>query len=89
MILTRKQLLHLPVETQSGRPLGRVIDIDIETDGHTIWRYHVARGEPILPGLTYDKLMISPSQVISLDDAKMIVEDALVKDSLPAEGAVS
>ncbi len=84
MILARKQLFHLPVETVSGQKLGRVIDVEIDQETHGVARYHIAKGELVIPGLSTGTLLVAPSQVVSINDKKMVVDDALVQDPLVA-----
>ncbi|MFC1687684.1 PRC-barrel domain-containing protein [Patescibacteria group bacterium] len=81
MILSRKQLLHLPVETRSGQSIGQVIDLEFDAAEQRIWRYHVSQGSVFLK----NKFLISPSQVISLSEKKMVVEDGVVKNTLLSE----
>jgi hypothetical protein len=73
MIITAKQLLQLPVWTQSGIRLGRVVGFGYEAETQTVLRYEVRRslfGAPFLVGR---------DQVVSLDTEKMVVEDAVVR----------
>lgn len=79
--LSRKQLLHLPVETRAGQQIGSITDFEIDADTQTVWRYEVANGDVLIPGLFGKKLFISPTQVVTLDSKKMVVEDAVVKDA--------
>lgn len=81
MILSRKQLLQLPVETRSGQSIGRVVDLEFDAAEQRIWRYHVSQGSVFFK----NKLLISPSQVISLSEQKMVVEDGVVKGTLLSE----
>lgn len=78
MIVSDKQLFNLPVETQSGDPLGHIIGMEIESDGQRIWRYHVVKG-----ALVFKKeYLIAPSQVVSISKERMVVEDATIKDAI-------
>ena len=87
--LSRKQLLHLPVETRSGQQVGTIVDFEVDADTQAIWRYEVANGDVLIPGLFGKKLFISPTQVVTLDPAKMVVEDAVVKDAQFVRGMAS
>lgn len=66
------------VETYSGRPLGRIIDAEIDLSNHTITKYVISPGRWL--GLK-QKLLISPNQIVEITDKKIIVEDAAVKET--------
>ena len=87
--LTRKQLIHLPVVTRSDQAIGTVVDFEIDAETQTVWRYEIAQGDILIPGFFGKKFFVAPSQVISLDAKKMVVEDAVVKDAQLAERLVS
>ncbi len=76
MKLTISQLHNLPVETQSGRALGRVVDVEIEPGQQEIRTYHV-RSRAFIPGLFEQKLLIDRGQVVRLTPTKLIVEDGV------------
>ncbi len=80
MFIDSKQLKKVKVETQSGQYLGKIIDIELETDTGIIEKYYVKNSLSI-PGLFENKLIINKNQVISFDNEKMIVEDSLLKES--------
>lgn len=69
-----KQLLNLDVYTQSGQYLGKVVDVDIDVAAHRIITY-VVKSTNVIKNLFQEKLLINSSQVISISDEKMIVED--------------
>lgn len=75
MNLTNNDLIHLPVETQSGQHLGRISSFEIDLENQSIIRYYVKTG--LIKGLWHQELIIAKNQVISVDSEKMIVEDNL------------
>jgi sporulation protein YlmC with PRC-barrel domain len=77
MQLTFDQLKNLPVYTYSGNLLGKVEEMEIDSQTHQIIKYQV-KSQEIIKRLTAGKLLISPSQIISLTDEKMVVEDSIV-----------
>lgn len=80
-MIRKKDLLSLPVETVSGVALGRVVDIEIDTELHNVQMYIVRRH--ILPNpLAVDTniLRIHPRQVRSLTAEKMVVDDAVISE---------
>lgn len=75
MRINFRLLKKLPVETESGKALGRVDDIELNAESHTINKYFVSPSRWI-PGTT---MAIAPEQIIRIDADKMIVRDAAVK----------
>lgn len=73
MVLPLSQIKNLLVVTQSGTRLGIIVDMELETDSQSILRYVVQRGQIL--GRLHDPLLVHRSQVVSLSDEKMIVED--------------
>lgn len=76
MRITFKQLKVLPVITESGTNLGRVVDLEIDANNHGIGKYIVSAWPAILKR---DKLLIAPEQVISVDTKKVLVKDGTIK----------
>lgn len=70
----RKNLINLAVFTQSGISLGKISDIEIETESQTILRYEVKKNFFDQP------LLIHRDQVISINAKSMVVEDTAVKE---------
>jgi len=70
----RKNLISLPVFTQSGVSLGKISDVEIETESQAILRYVVKKNFFDQP------LLIHRDQVISINAKSMVVEDAVVKE---------
>jgi sporulation protein YlmC with PRC-barrel domain len=79
MNLRKNQLINLPVYTQSGQKLGRVVDFELNCELQEVIKYYV-RGENIIKELIEKELIITAEQVISIDDKKMIVEDLVIKE---------
>lgn len=77
--------------TQSGDHLGKVADFEIDPTTHSIIRYHVKGGD-IIRGILQRELIISSTQVISITEEKMIVEDGTIaaqeRKKEPLKGAV-
>lgn len=76
MKLTFSQLRNLPVETQSGQALGRVVDVEVDPSQQEIRTYHV-RSRTVIPGLFEQNLLIDRGQVVRLTPTKLIVEDSV------------
>ena len=85
MAIHSRDLLSLPVETKSGRPLGKVVGFFMDPMGHKITAYEVGHG---LFTKAVDHL-ISEQQVLSISSAKMVVEDATLKSALGGRAPVS
>ncbi len=81
MSLNNKKIINLPVFTQANIRLGYVSGFEIDELEQKIKHYHIKTHQGIA-GLFEQELLISCKQVISLDKEKMIVEDAVIKESL-------
>jgi len=79
MIINKSKLIGLSVFTQMGEPLGKVGGFEIDTDTHKIERYHI-KSRDLIKELFGHELIVSASQVISISEEKMIVEDGVIKD---------
>ncbi len=73
-----KQLINLPVYTQSGHYLGRVVDLEIDSETGRVVKYFV-KSQSFIKNLFQGCLIISESQVLSISKEKMVVEDNLKK----------
>ncbi len=74
MRILLSQLKRKKVETQSGVMLGKIRDCEFDSEAHTIVNYRV-RPFPIAAG----GILISPTQIKSISDDKIIVDDAVKK----------
>lgn len=74
--------LHLPVRTESGRALGLIVDVVIEPDTQSVIAYHV-KPSRLLPDIVVAPLIINRTQVVSMTDEVMIVDDASIKKTSP------
>lgn len=72
-----KQLHHLPVITESGKKIGVVEGVNVDVDAHTVFQYQVKPGRVIL-AMFSKELLVSPAEVISMDDKAMIVKDSVL-----------
>ncbi len=82
MTISHKNLIGLPVETKSGLLLGKVRGFEIESESQNILRYIVKSRNLIGKLLTEEvsEIIINRNQVVSLDEKKMLVDDASVKE---------
>jgi len=69
-----KDLKHLPVYTKSGFFLGKIKEAEIDSETQQIIKYFVSSANP-LKNVLAEELIISSSQVISLNKEKMVVDD--------------
>lgn len=83
MILPWEKLINLSVQTKSGERLGTLIGFDIDVQTHEIKAYRV-KSRGLIKGLLRNELVISREQVISINDERMVVYDAVV-----GEGALA
>ncbi len=77
--LSNKQIIGLPVETQSGTALGRVRGFVLDADRGIIAQYVVKSANP-LRELFGKELLIAASQVITLTAEKMVVDDLVAAE---------
>lgn len=80
MTLLNKNLLSLPVYTQSGLRLGYVTSFEIDELEQRIKRYSIKTHYGIA-GLFDRQLIISAEQVVRLSREKLVVDDAVIKQA--------
>ncbi len=88
MNITWENLKNLPVFTQSNEQLGKICELEINSNTHSISRY-VIRNSEMIKRLTGEKILISPSQVLSINENKMIVEDNVVNNKVLVKEAAT
>jgi sporulation protein YlmC with PRC-barrel domain len=79
MRLTKRELINLPVYTQSNQHLGRVSDFEVDSATHVIVKYRVKSGS-LIKEFLQKELIIAKEQVISMSAEKMVVEDTLLAE---------
>ena len=72
--------LRLTVRTQSGQGLGTVVDVEIDPDSQSVTAYRV-KPNRLVPDMVWSPLIIRASQVISITEQGLVVEDALLRQS--------
>lgn len=82
MLIDSKDLINLPVVTQSNQPLGKVAGLVLDADSQSIYQYRVKPSG--LGGFFSHELLIHRDQVVAVTADKMIVED-LVYTKLAAQ----
>lgn len=75
MPLTLRELKGRPVVTVSGRPVGRVVDVELDPDTLRVAAFRV-RPKTALPGLLGGELIIAERQVVRLTREALVVDDA-------------
>ena len=66
--------MYLPVFTESGIKLGRIHDINFDIESQSVKSYAVKRA------IILKSYLIKPSQVISITEEKIVVDDTLIKE---------
>lgn len=82
MKLTDRQLIGLPVQTVAGESVGRVVGLECDSEHHLILNYQVS-ASPLVArwlGVRNSVLIIGRLQVVSLDNERMVVADAVVTE---------
>ncbi|MBI3291091.1 PRC-barrel domain-containing protein [Candidatus Falkowbacteria bacterium] len=78
MKISSSDLINLPVYTEGGDHLGRVLSFDVDASSGQVSHYYVRTG--LIQGLWHEQLMIHQSQVVSVSKQKMIVEENIKKE---------
>jgi len=78
MTLANSTIIGLPVFTEDKIKIGKIFDVELNEKEHIVEKYIIKTHKLIV--LVDQVLLISPQQVISLDENKMIVENNSVKD---------
>lgn len=73
MYINEQKLIHLPVFTESGEKLGHVVDIEIDLEAHVIRKYIVGTR------FRKDTYLVTPAQILKIDDKQIVVEDTVSK----------
>ncbi len=77
-------LRGLPVVTEAGDKVGRLAGLMIDAGSHSVAHYVVAKSR-LLAAILPKELLVHPSQVVSIDDEKMVVKADLVTEAVAAE----
>ncbi|MDD4996079.1 MAG: PRC-barrel domain-containing protein [Patescibacteria group bacterium] len=70
------QIINLPVYTQSGHCLGRVVDLEINNESYQIQKILVKSSNPF-KNLFQGCLIIDVNQIIFVSRKKILVKDIL------------
>ena len=73
-----KEIIDLPVYTESGNYLGQVVDIEIDQETGQVKNYFI-KSHNFLKNLFQGYLIIRAKQVISISKEKVVVRDAFKK----------
>ncbi len=83
MRINSRQFIHLPVITASGQELGKVGSFDLDTESGRLTTIRVkTRG--LVKGLLDQELFVDWSEVVSVDEDKVVVSDASVREGVKA-----
>lgn len=74
-----QQIIGLPVKTAGGMLLGKVREVEIDSDRQMVSSYYVRSLNP-LTGLFRDSFVIHRSSVISLTNDALIIPDSFVAE---------
>jgi len=77
MTLTTKQLINLPVFTESGQKIGKVFVLEVDEKNHVIEKYVVKTNNFFKFAPT--TLLLSPRQIVRINEKDMIVTDATIR----------
>ena len=72
MLINLHNLTHLPVITESGSKLGKVVDLNLDIEEHSVKSYIVRNN-------VFSKtLLIKPTQIVSITKEHIVVDDAMI-----------
>ena len=74
MIQTTKKTINLPVFTVSGKEIGHLIDLNIDTDSQSVISYSVKSHHTIV-GIFNNELIINRGQIVDILPDKIIASD--------------
>jgi sporulation protein YlmC with PRC-barrel domain len=86
MRISSKKLLHLPVFTESGENLGKIAEIIVNIDTHLIEQY-VVHASHLIEDIFAKELVIDNSQILSINNDRMVVNDLISKKNSEVFGA--
>lgn len=72
--ITSKKLVGLQVFTESGIHLGKVADLEIDTEAQSVQRY-IVKGR--LGGIINKELIVGAAEVVFISSEKMVVRDGI------------
>lgn len=84
MKLTNRQIIGLPVVSQSDQSVGHIIGFECNSENHLILNYLVS-ASPLVTRLLHlpgKELVIAVGQVVSLDAERMVVVDSSVAEAI-------
>ena len=80
MLLKSKQLIGLEVKTKNGQRLGRLVDLEMETETSEVKKYIVG-ADSWIKNKIIPELVIDSSQIIEITDQSIIVDDSLLNQA--------
>jgi len=76
--MDQKEIIGLPVYTESGNYLGQVVDLEIDSETGQVKNYFI-KSHNFLKNLFQGHLIIGEKQVLSVSKEKVVVRDAFKK----------
>lgn len=80
MRVNTKQLIGMPVDTESGTALGRVASADFDAENGRLTTFHVKSRSMMIPGLLNEEFLVDWSQVVEVTTEHVVVEDTTVPE---------
>lgn len=74
------ECINLAVYTKSGDHLGRVVGVELDAVSQQIQLYKVVGG--LIPNIDKKTFLVSPKQVLEINQSRMVVDDLVVKNSI-------
>ncbi|MFA5048045.1 MAG: PRC-barrel domain-containing protein [Patescibacteria group bacterium] len=77
MTLNLKQIIGLTTQNKSGELLGKIKDLEINSDSGQIEKYLIKKSA-LIKGLLVEDLIIDSSQVVEMNENLLVVDDGTV-----------
>jgi len=81
--ISAHNLLTLPVYTESGTILGRIVDVELDPEDLHVERFRVQPGG--LKGFLQEEFLIHRTQVIRIEDKRVIVDDTMTPKTVSSK----
>ncbi len=88
MRVAYEDISGVPVETESGEALGKLVDITFDVDTYAVTHFRVAKSR-LLSKLLPSELQIHVGQVVSVTKERIVVRDAAVEDAATRSAVIA
>jgi sporulation protein YlmC with PRC-barrel domain len=87
-VISGKKIIGLTVKNESGDILGKVYNFELEVDSQLVLEYHI-KGEGLLKKFMTPEIIVHRSQVKSISEEEMIVDDVSISEGIEGSEPVA